>query len=152
MAFLSVPPKRHSAPLFISFSLASLINGPLYLFGSQIPTYSLDKSPPRAVTLVDAPTKDDLNNAPHLNKVVRPAKSPSPEADSPFTAGAFVPKPATAKKRKSKPQQVTLSSFLTPLTQFPVLDHTSRRPLLTTSPKPRNPRPRYVIPALVPRF
>ncbi|KAJ7790429.1 hypothetical protein B0H14DRAFT_3501651 [Mycena olivaceomarginata] len=69
-----------------------------------IPAYALDKSPPRTIVLKDIPSKDQINNAPHLSKIIRPARSPSAVADSPPPAKTSNPKPATAKKRKSKPQ------------------------------------------------
>ncbi|KAJ7695540.1 hypothetical protein B0H14DRAFT_2650560 [Mycena olivaceomarginata] len=69
-----------------------------------IPTYALDKSPPCTIVLKDIPSKDQINNALHLSKVIRPAKSPSAVVDSPPPAKTLIPKPATAKKHKSKPQ------------------------------------------------
>ncbi|KAJ7787613.1 hypothetical protein B0H14DRAFT_2629183, partial [Mycena olivaceomarginata] len=69
-----------------------------------IPAYPLDKSPPRAATTADSPTKDQINNAPHLSKIARPQKPASDVAASPPPGNASAPKPATAKKHKSKPQ------------------------------------------------
>ncbi|KAJ7759842.1 hypothetical protein B0H14DRAFT_2634299 [Mycena olivaceomarginata] len=69
-----------------------------------IPAYALDKSPPRAATTADSPTKDQINNAPHLSKIARPQKPASDVAASPPPGNASAPKPATAKKHKSKPQ------------------------------------------------
>ncbi|KAJ7816458.1 hypothetical protein B0H14DRAFT_3475385 [Mycena olivaceomarginata] len=63
----------------------------------------LDKSPPRAATTADSPTKDQINNAPHLSKIARPQKPASDVAASPPPGNASAPKPATP-KHKSKPQ------------------------------------------------
>ncbi|KAJ7810975.1 hypothetical protein B0H14DRAFT_3480085 [Mycena olivaceomarginata] len=69
-----------------------------------IPPMRWTSSPPRTIVLKDIPSKDQINNAPHLSKIIRPARSPSAVADSPPPAKTSNPKPATAKKRKSKPQ------------------------------------------------
>ncbi|KAJ7789697.1 hypothetical protein B0H14DRAFT_3502690 [Mycena olivaceomarginata] len=42
-----------------------------------IPAYPLGKSPPRAATTADSPTKDQINNAPHLSKIAHPTKPAS---------------------------------------------------------------------------
>ncbi|KAJ7854090.1 hypothetical protein B0H14DRAFT_3449878 [Mycena olivaceomarginata] len=59
-----------------------------------IPAYPIGKSPPRAATTADAPTKDQINNAPHLSKIAHPAKPSLDVAVSPPPANTSVPKPA----------------------------------------------------------
>ncbi|KAJ7814237.1 hypothetical protein B0H14DRAFT_3477234 [Mycena olivaceomarginata] len=69
-----------------------------------IPAYPVDKSPLRAATTADSPTKDQINNAPHLSKIARPPKPASDVAASPPPENTSTHRPATAKKHKSKPQ------------------------------------------------
>ncbi|KAJ7679993.1 hypothetical protein B0H14DRAFT_2655504 [Mycena olivaceomarginata] len=67
----------------------------------MIPTCRPGSSPPRAQSAADGPTKDTINNAPHLHKSVVLHKEPSPVLDSPPPGTG---KHQSAKKRKAKPK------------------------------------------------
>ncbi|KAJ7811022.1 hypothetical protein B0H14DRAFT_2606832 [Mycena olivaceomarginata] len=69
-------------------------------------------SPPCATTAAEGPTRDQLNNAPHLSKNAPRPHTPSEVANSPPPAASPPPKPATAKKKKSKPQQAKSASVV----------------------------------------
>ncbi|KAJ7798405.1 hypothetical protein B0H14DRAFT_3492554 [Mycena olivaceomarginata] len=78
----------------------------------SIPTCAPGFSPPRATTTADGPTRDQLNNAPHLSQVAPWPRTPSEVANSPPLAVSPPPKPTTAKKKKSKPQQAKSASVV----------------------------------------
>ncbi|KAJ7810415.1 hypothetical protein B0H14DRAFT_3480656 [Mycena olivaceomarginata] len=73
-----------------------------------IPACALGASPPRVKTAADGPSKDAINNAPHLSMCVQLHWEPSPVVDSP---PPDTTKHQPAKKRKPKPK--TLKSLTT---------------------------------------
>ncbi|KAJ7812399.1 hypothetical protein B0H14DRAFT_3478891 [Mycena olivaceomarginata] len=78
----------------------------------SIPVCAPGFSPLRATTAAGGPTRDQLNNAPHLSKPAPRPRTPSEVANSPPPAVSPPLKPATAKKRKSKPQQAKSASIV----------------------------------------
>ncbi|KAJ7697751.1 hypothetical protein B0H14DRAFT_3529196 [Mycena olivaceomarginata] len=78
----------------------------------SIPVCAPGFSPLRTTTAADGPTRDQLNNAPHLTKATSRPRTPSEVANSPPPAVSPPPKPATAKKKKSKPQHAKSASIV----------------------------------------
>ncbi|KAJ7782109.1 hypothetical protein B0H14DRAFT_3507379 [Mycena olivaceomarginata] len=67
----------------------------------EIPACALGASPPRVKAGSVGPSKDAINNAPHLSMRLKMTKEPSPVADSPPSNPSKRP---PAKKRKAQPK------------------------------------------------